>query len=99
MSYVPDSYVPEPPIGIITYADGSMTATLWGTDEWVVEHHGTIDPILSRWLDIRYRGQYQGPAYGYYGQALLQVAAKDLGGTITQIQDFPDRPSDPDIDY
>ena len=68
------------PIGYVAYMEGMALAELFGEDRWRVTVAGKDDPATARNLTEMYRDAYRGPQEGYYGQKILQDAAKMLGG-------------------
>lgn len=76
-------------IGHVTFSGGRAVLTLWGPDDWTYELDGESIPEVAGSYRMDYLGQYQGPEYGYYGQLLLQIVARDVQGTATIVQEFP----------
>jgi hypothetical protein len=71
---------PTEPLGWVSYAGGMILAELLGVDRWRVTVGGVDDPAKAATLVARYRGAYQGPADGYYGQTILRDLAALTGG-------------------
>lgn len=80
------------PIGSVSFNRGSIVATLWDRNEWTVTIDGIESSSLKKFFTAKYQDQYYGPSYGYYGQYLLRMLAKDLGGTVQMIKEFPEGP-------
>lgn len=60
---------------------GPLVAELLEVDHWHVTINGEDDPVTARLLTAVYLYHYQGPQDGFYGERILQEAAKFLGGT------------------
>lgn len=85
-------------IGNVT-TPGGIIATLWGVDDWTVDANGSPADSMARFLTIQFKGQYQRPEYGYYGQKLLQIVAEFLHGKATVTKKFPAPPPGEQVIY
>lgn len=79
------------PIGFVSYGK-AVRAELWGEDDWRVLVGNEEVPELAETLTRYYRDSYQGPADGFYGQAILQHLAEMVDGKVTWLQKLPNDP-------
>jgi hypothetical protein len=64
---------------------GPIVAQLWGHNRWTVKVNGKEDTTRARNLKALYTDRlvYGGPGDGFYGYAVLEDLAQQMGGRFT----------------